>query len=274
MGKYSKIGWTTHTFNPWWGCQKVSPACEFCYAQTWAKRTGHDVWGGEALRRFFGEPHWREPLKWNAEAIEAGEHPRVFCASMADVFEDRPDLEASRNRLWDLIEKTDQLRWLLLTKRPENIGRRCRWAGGPWPENVWLGTTVESQRWAERRLPHLLAHAAPVRFISAEPLLGPLDLSPFPGIGWIIAGGESGAKARPTHPRWLRDLGLYAAFNGIPFFFKQWGRWAPVGTVAQPGRREVMEIISERERAKMIALGTALAGRTLYGCHFDEIPPH
>src|SRR5258708_7584279 len=117
MGKNSHIEWTHHTFNPWWGCTKVSPACDNCYAEAWAKRVGNDVWGSKAPRRFFSDSHWKEPLKWQAQAAEEEERARVFCASMADVFEARPELDAPRARLWKLIESTPNLDWLLLTKR-------------------------------------------------------------------------------------------------------------------------------------------------------------
>src|SRR5689334_16021242 len=125
MGAKTKIGWTHHTFNAWWGCHKVSPACKHCYAESFSKRTGHAVWGANAPRRFFGDAHWREPLKWNAAAEKAGERRRVFCGSMMDVFEwhDEPtneQMNAARARLWELIESTPWLDWLLLTKRPEN----------------------------------------------------------------------------------------------------------------------------------------------------------
>lgn len=123
MAKNSRIEWTTHTFNPWWGCVKVSPACKHCYAESWAKRVGSNVWGIKAERRFFGDKHWSEPVKWNAAAAASGMRARVFCASMADVFEDRRDLDVHRIRLWKLIEATPRLDWLLLTKRPEIVIR-------------------------------------------------------------------------------------------------------------------------------------------------------
>lgn len=121
MGKNSRIEWTDHTFNPWWGCTKVSEACKNCYAEAWSKRVGQQVWGPQAERRFFGERHWLEPLKWNADAAAHGKRLRVFCASMADVFEDRRSLDPWRSKLWELIEATPQLDWLLLTKRPEHV---------------------------------------------------------------------------------------------------------------------------------------------------------
>ena len=119
MGKNSKIEWTHHTFNPWWGCTRVSAACVHCYAETWSKRLGKKLWGPKAPRRFLSDAYWMEPIKWNREAKQQGHRARVFCASMADVFEARSDLNASRERLWKLIEETPQLDWLLLTKRPE-----------------------------------------------------------------------------------------------------------------------------------------------------------
>ena len=157
--KDSKIEWCHHTFNPWWGCVKISPGCAHCYADSFATRTGHDVGGPDAPRRFFGDKHWQEPLKWNEEAKAAGEPQRVFCASMADVFEDRPDLDDARFRLMELIDVTPWLRWLLLTKRPQNITPLMkRITNGNFPEafnfrdhmpNVWIGTTVEDQARAD-----------------------------------------------------------------------------------------------------------------------------
>lgn len=163
----SKIEWTTHTFNPWWGCVKVSAGCEHCYAETFSKRTGHSIWGPAKTtsRRLFTDKHWAEPLKWNETAQQAGERHRVFCASMADVFEDHPQVIDARQRLFELIDRTPYLDWLLLTKRPENIRRL--WPFGwyddqyTWP-NIWLGTSVENQIAADTRIPHLLGIPATV----------------------------------------------------------------------------------------------------------------
>lgn len=138
MGQATKIEWATHTFNPWWGCLKVSEACKNCYAEAWAKRVGQAVWGAHAPRRTFGEKHWRDPLSWNRRLNGTGRRERVFCASMADVFEDRRDLDEHRERLWTLIEATSNLDWLLLTKRPQVVSRLAPW-GQDWPANVWLG---------------------------------------------------------------------------------------------------------------------------------------
>lgn len=225
MGQDSKIEWTDHTFNPWWGCVNVSPACDHCYAETFAKRTGHGVWGHKAPRRFFGDKHWAEPVKWNKAAGKAGERARVFCASMADVFEDRRDLDEHRTRLWKLIRQTPHLDWLLLTKRPDAIRRLIPvfWMCDGFPANVWLGVTVESDNytWRAREIEGIPAR---VKFISYEPALGPLTAAGLPGnINWIIAGGESGAGHRPADPDWFRRVRDLCASVGVRFFFKQWG---------------------------------------------------
>jgi protein gp37 len=253
MGQTTAIAWTDHTFNPWWGCQRVSPGCEHCYAEALAKRTGHDVWGKGGERRFFGDKHWAEPVKWNCQAEVDGRRHRVFCASMADVFEDRRDLDGERGRLWALIAETPWLDWQLLTKRPQNVAGMVPW-GDEWPANVWLGTTVEDQRRADERIPVLLSIPAKVRFLSCEPLLGRVwiesylwltgasSAGPFydhagrrrgrgGGVGgdvhWVIVGGESGPKYRPLdlgHARFLRDQCVEAR---VPFFFKQVGGRTP-----------------------------------------------
>jgi protein gp37 len=262
-----------YSFNPWTGCSKLSPACDNCYAESWAKRAGRpELWQGE--RRRTTDAYWRQPLRWNRDAESAGERRMVFCASLADVFDNQSD-PAWRADLWTLIAETPNLDWLLLSKRPQNIAKMLPaptlfgddrdhnpnylW---PWP-NVWLGTTVESQAEADRRIPHLLSVPARIRFLSCEPLLGPVDLSrvtmragdgvsygywpllravdPWqqgqnvaalsdrmnPGIDWVIAGGESGAKARPSHPDWFRSLRDQCAAAGVPFHFKQYGQFMP-----------------------------------------------
>ncbi|ARE40874.1 Bacteriophage protein gp37 [Rhodovulum sp. P5] len=237
MGENSKIEWTTHTFNPWWGCVKVSEACKHCYAEAWARRVGQDVWGPKSDRRFFGETHWEAPEAWNRRLEGTGQRARVFCASMADVFEDRRDLDPHRARLWALIEATPNLDWLLLTKRPELVRGLAPW-GAEWPLNVWLGTTVENQKRADENLPELASVPAKVRFISAEPLLGPLDLRAYlHAISWVITGGESGPKARPASPSWFRSLLVQCMEADVPFHFKQWGDWVPGDGINLPQRR-------------------------------------
>ncbi len=280
MGKNSDIEWTHHTFNPWWGCAKVSPACNNCYAEAWAKRTGHAVWGSDSPRRFFTAAHWAEPLKWNADAGRRGVVERVFCASMADVFEDREDLSQEREKLWKLIDETPYLNWLLLTKRPQNISKMAPWAEDQiWPPNVWLGTTVESQAWAKSRLPHLLKHNSSVRFLSCEPLLGSLDLLPWLNIpnlnplSWVIAGGESGAQSRPMKESWLVNLRDFCLSNGIAFHFKQWGHWVPAAMLPTlTAEEKSKEFTLEHERVMFVPLGKKLAGRKLQGRTYDGLP--
>ena len=222
MSQLSSIEWTDHTFNPWWGCVKVSSGCTNCYAETLATRYGHTVWGPRAQRRFFGEKHWQEPLRWNRDAEDIGRPVRVFCASMADVFENNRSLDSERAKLWPLIEETPWLHWQLLTKRPEQILQMVPWAN-EWPANVWIGTSIENQAAADARLPHLRNVPASIRFLSCEPLLGPLDDLDLTGIQWVIAGGESGPKHRPVNFEWLRALRDQCRQVGVAFFFKQWG---------------------------------------------------
>lgn len=272
MGENSKIEWTTHTFNPWWGCTKVSEACKHCYAEAWAKRVGQPVWGPKVDRRSFGDQHWRQPLRWNAAAAGLSERPRVFCASMADVFEDRDELDLHRRRLWDLIDATPNLNWLLLTKRPQNVRRLAGW-GAFWPENVWLGTTVELQKRADELLPHLAENPAKVRFISAEPLLGSLQIEKWlgPVINWVITGGESGPKARPASPAWFRSLHIQCMEKDVPFHFKQWGDWAPGNTVNLP-RSKSLRIAQAADGTEMMRVGKKVAGRQLDGNEWDGLP--
>jgi protein gp37 len=244
----TKIQWAHYTFNPWLGCSKVSPACANCYAEAWAKRSGLVKWGVDAERRRTSESNWREPLKWNREAKNAGERRRVFCASLADVFEDREELAPWRDDLFELIGETTNLDWLLLTKRPENLDGMLPWTSDHlgeyreryWPQ-VWIGTTIENQEQADNRLPHLLGIPAAVRFLSVEPLLGPIDLdgrsdpkrvgvqhwdyfkmAKHP-IDWIIIGGESGPNARPMNTDNLISLRDQCLSARVPVFIKQMG---------------------------------------------------
>lgn len=196
MGDNSKIEWTTHTFNPWWGCSRVSPGCRFCYADRDAQRYGHQVWRRHGERRMLSDANWQRPLKWNRNAERAGVPAKVFCASMADVFEDHPDVSEARKRLWGVVEATPWLRWQLLTKRPENVAAMVPW-GADWPAWVWLGTSVENQRFADQRIPVLLTLPAKVRFLSCEPLIGPVDLI---GQGGDLVG--AGVYALPDPPEY------------------------------------------------------------------------
>lgn len=229
MAEHSAIEWTDATFNPWWGCVRVSPACARCYADTWARRFGLVLWDADGARRFFGNEHWRKPLKWNRDAERAGVPLKVFCASMADVFEDHTALPRWRARLWTLIDETPWLRWQLLTKRPENVTAMVPWHN-EWPVNVWIGVSIENSRFTFRA-DILREIPAAVRFVSAEPLLASLFLSDRPkrqpleldGIQWVIAGGESGRGARPMDEAWARELRDATHGAGAAFFLKQLG---------------------------------------------------
>jgi len=238
MAENSHIEWTHHTFNPWWGCSWVSEACDHCYAEKEAHRRNRGEWGHNTLRWFNSSAYWLDPLKWDAAAAAEFRRARVFCASMSDVFEEHPDprLDQCRAKLWKLIADTPNLDWLLLTKRPQNVKRMTRdtW-GDNWPENVWLGISVENQKWADKRIPVLLSCPAKVRFLSCEPLIGPVDLSkwvkkgePSP-IHWVIVGGESGFKSqcRAMDPEWVRALREFTLAHNIGYHFKQWGCWVP-----------------------------------------------
>lgn len=214
----TSIEWTDHTFNPWQGCVRVSPGCANCYA---AALDGGAHWGRGARRRPASERQWAEPLAWN-RAARSG-RARVFCASMADVFEDRRDLDPYRERLWSLIGATIDLDWLLLTKRPENILRLipATWSRKA-PRNVWYGVSVESPAFYHR-VDALRAVPATVRFISVEPMLEACPCLPLDGIQWVIFGGESGRDARPCSMEWIRSGVAQAIHAGVAPFVKQTG---------------------------------------------------
>ena len=211
MGEKTGIAWTDSTFNPWHGCQRVSPGCELCYAETFDARFGEPHWGPKAPRRFFGDKHWNEPLKWNRAAEASGVRRRVFCASMADVFEDRPDLVEHRLRLWKLIEATPHLDWLLLTKRPENIHRMLPKptvdADGntrPYFSNVWLGP--RSSRRSGQRTGSLICSQTP-RWSNSSPPSHCSASSPSRG-GWT--------RSPPIHPTRSRGASPGASLVRAP----------------------------------------------------------
>jgi protein gp37 len=324
MAENSKIEWTHHTFNPWRGCTKVSQGCKHCYAETMSGRNPGTlgVWGPQGTRVVAAEGYWKQPLKWDKAAAAAGERHRVFCASLADVFEGPetmpaeawPAVEAARLRLFNLILQTPNLDWLLLTKRPQNIRNMVPgdWLLPPgslkvlpypcgFPPNIWIGTSVEDQAAADERIPHLLRVPARVRFLSCEPLLGPVDLSaaltpqwysvevPAPrGIGfpetvqaarlrpridWVIAGGESGANARPMHPAWARSLRDQCQAAGVAYFFKQWGEELPKGQgVHGLDERGLFRRESHIGGQTYYRVGKKAAGRLLDGRTWDDLP--
>ncbi|MBV9688404.1 MAG: phage Gp37/Gp68 family protein [Ktedonobacteraceae bacterium] len=237
MGQNTKIQWTWrklpdgslvagHSWNPWWGCLKVSEECTHCYAEQGAKRYGFQIWGPEATteRRFFGEHHWQEPYRWNQQAQQQRHRRSVFCASMADVFDEHTAVIAHRQRLWQLVETTPWLNWLLLTKRPQYIREMTPWGQDAWPDNIWIGTSVGRQKRAEERLPHLLAVPALVHFVSVEPQLELVNLRPYLSrLQWVICGGESGPRARPFDLAWARDVREQCLAYNVAYFFKQVG---------------------------------------------------
>lgn len=178
MAENSNIEWCHHTFNPWMGCTKVSEACKFCYAEVQTGRFKQVGWGPAAARKLTSGAYWKQPYRWDARAYALGERQRVFCASLADVFDDHHSIAFFwRNDLWRLISETRHLDWLLLTKRPENIAQYLPDDWGSGYPNVWLGTTVENQQRADERIPELLKIPAKVHFLSCEPLLGQVNLS-------------------------------------------------------------------------------------------------
>lgn len=257
MSQETKIEWCDSTFNPWIGCTKISPACDDCYAaRSTPARTLNVTWGPTEQRRRTSASNWALPLRWNAAAAQFqalhGRRQRVFCASLADVFDNNVPTEW-REDLWRLIEASPNLDWLLLTKRIGNAVNML-----PVPDDferlyphVWIGATVCNQVEADRDIPKLLATPARIRFLSIEPLLGPIDLlatgdvlcrcdgclsmaKKYPQsagvqrIDWVIVGGESGPHARPMSPDWARTLRDQCLAAGVPFMFKQWGEWLPM----------------------------------------------
>lgn len=281
MSQNSGIAWTDHTFNPWHGCTKVSPGCKHCYAESWRFKKAE--WGPTEKRVRTGASYWKQPLKWNKEEwreclvcgwrgadtevsddLDLNACPvcggdtvatrqRVFCASMADVFEDNHQLANWRGELFQLIQQTPNLDWLLLTKRPENIFSLGTDAAGVifdlWLadyQNVWLGTSVENQDYFDTRVGELVKHGlqAAVRFLSVEPMIGPVRLVPTPTfsaghwefvpgkkshIDWVICGGESGPSCRPMDIQWARDMRDDCRTHGVKFFMKQLGGFPDKG---------------------------------------------
>ncbi len=284
MAENTAIEWADHTFNPWTGCTKVSDGCTNCYAEGWSKRAGAKVgkWGVGAPRVRTTPANWRKPLAWNAGHAEFhaahGRRQRVFCASLADVFDNAVPTDW-RDDLWSLIEATPNLDWLLLTKRIGNVGNML-----PVPfdfdrlyPNVWLGATVVNQEEANRDIPKLLDTPARVHFLSIEPMLGPIDLAlididghseiyplkvtpgcedydgnpmpDLPALSWIIAGGESGPHARPAHLEWFRSLRRQCEAAGVAFMMKQMGREVLDTGMSSPGEHWPADMVrSQRPR--------------------------
>lgn len=230
MAQNSKIEWTDHTFNLVIGCAKVSPGCASCYAETMNARRGWAEWGKDGSRKVMSESYWKEPLKWNRKAIELGQRQRVFCSSLADVFEDHPTVNEQRLRLWELIKQTPALDWQLLTKRPENFKKflPADWENG-YP-NVMLGVSVEDADRAFQRIEILSQTPANKRFLSCEPLLEDVCLNEVWDcltsprfVDWVIVGGESGKHPRPCDLHWIWHIVKDCESLEIPVFVKQLG---------------------------------------------------
>ncbi|WP_426304063.1 phage Gp37/Gp68 family protein [Acidovorax facilis] len=241
MSTNTTIEWCDHTFNPWEGCQKMGPGCDNCYAEARNVRFAGGTavnWGPGAPRRRTSAANWNLPKRWNAQAdafmTQHGRRQRVFCASLADVFDNAVDPQW-RADLFKLIADTPNLDWLLLTKRIGNVARMIPfgWQDFRMPPNIWIGATIVNQAELDRDLPKLYAVPARVRFLSIEPLLGPVTLDYWPIfdehekplLHWVIVGGESGPNARPMHPDWARSLRDQCEAAGVPFLFKQWGEF-------------------------------------------------
>lgn len=309
MADQTAIEWCDSTFNPWIGCTRVSPGCDDCYAaRSTPARTLGVPWGPDQPRRRTAEHNWRRVLTWQKQAadfaLRQGRRRRVFCASLADAFDNEVPT-SWRVDLLRLIEATPDLDWLLLTKRIGNVERLLDEAAQLMPEvlcwplpNVWLGATVVNQEEADRDVPKLLRVPAGVRFLSIEPMLGPVDLTRillraadhpergqppvtfnalrgwYGGAGdparlnWVICGGESGSKARPIQAAWAQSLRDQCAAAGVPFLFKQWGEWLGA---KQDGAHdhEPLELNASDEPLRV---GKKAAGRLLDGRTHDEWP--
>lgn len=227
MAENSKIEWTDHTFNPWIGCTKVSPACDNCYAEAMMDtRYGRVHWGAGEPRQRTSRANWRKPVQWNNQARADGSRPFVFCASLADVFDNEVDPQW-RADLFGLIRATNNLTWLLLTKRIGNVRKMV----DVWPRNAAIGATMANQEEYDRdrmKLAEVKFEFQPAfTFASIEPMLGPVILDKN-APDWIICGGESGRGARHMHPDWARDLRDGAARFGRKFFMKQMTAKAPI----------------------------------------------
>lgn len=253
MADGSKIEWTDNTANFWWGCFKVSPGCANCYADTLANRWGKSIWGpAKTTSRELKKGVWSELPKWNERAKSSGKREKVFVMSMGDFFEDHPQVTEWRDRALALIQECKHLDFQVLTKRPENVISMIEVANSHsfsdaemWfyaNPHVWIGTSVENQEQADKRIPELRRIPAAIRFLSMEPLLGAVSLYPhieteydpelehgsYSAVDWVIVGGESGHGKRPFNPDWARAIRDQCAAAGVPFFMKQWDKVKPI----------------------------------------------
>lgn len=294
MAENTKIEWVDHTFNPWIGCTRISDACDNCYAAAMSHRRGWARFEAGAPRKRTTADNWKKPLLWNKKAAAAGVRAKVFGPSLADPF----DAEVSdewRTDYVNLIESTPWLDYILLTKRPQIAAKF--FAGRRAPDNLWPGITAENQKMLELRAPIICSIDAKVHVLSAEPLLGLLSASHFLGtdrhsLSWVIAGGESGPKARPSHPDWFRSLLNQCQAASVPFFLKQWGEWlARIDRDAHDPGWRLDYAVENREPRRyrhlnlagghgfhgervhlMKRVGKAIAGATLDGREWRQVP--
>lgn len=283
MSKNSLVKLAHHAFNPWWGYKK--------FPLTWKLDGLHWIesqtdpagyWESHAQSRFLSDEHWNTPLPWNSTAEHRNQRERVLCAPTPDLFQDHDDLPGWRSRLLNLIEATPNLDWLLLTRHAYAIKRHLP-QGYTLPRNAWLGVHVPDQHRADRYIPYLQAVPTDgVRFLYCEPLRQPIDirryLEPRRGIGridWVVCGGQSTNGAEPMHPGWVEYLQWQCEQAGVPFYFKQWGNWAPVEVVGieAAGNRHVIEMTRCDGRPEdMVRVGKRVAGRVLFGQTWEQFP--
>lgn len=275
MGEITGISWCDHTFNPWMGCTKVGPACDGCFAEALMdKRYGRVVWGSGNDRVRTSASNWQQPRRWDRAAKASGTRPFVFCASLADVFDNEVD-DIWRWDLFKLIEETPNLVWLLLTKRIGNVikmtspERGCRLV----PPNAAIGATIANQEEYDRdrmKLWRVKEECAPLfTFGSFEPLLSLVILDKH-APDWIITGGETdqgGHAARPSHPDWFRRIRDQSAALGRAFHHKQNGEWVSVSEVAGQG-----EHFRFPDGATVRKVGKHRSGRTIDGQVHDAFP--
>lgn len=295
MGENSAIEWCDHTWNPWIGCTKVGPPCDHCYAEgLMDTRHGRVRWGVGEDRIRTGASNWALPLRWDRKAAAAGKMAAVFCLSLGDIWDNEVD-PAWRREAFDVMHRTPNLLYLLLSKRIGNAKKMCDpLAGNPClPNNAALGATMASQDEWDRDVPKLIETGrdlgARFTFASVEPMLGAINAKgQLPD--WVIVGGESGQHARPMHPDWARSLRDQCAAASVPFFFKQWGEWRePVGEedydtsrgragkppafiISKDGTVHCFQHLGDDARPVVIRVGKKAAGNRLDGREHKEFP--
>lgn len=297
MADHTKIEWADATVNFWAGCTKVSPACDNCYAEKMAGRLWGLKWGpGERRQHFLGAVETLAKLDRKAQKL--GTRLSVFINSLSDLFDNEVD-DADRMDAFEAMAMFRNLVFLALTKRIGNVApylQRDSLAFDLIGEGrVWLGITVCNQPEADRDIPKLQAVPAAKRFLSLEPLLGPVDLvkskavrsmcktcaagqskgcvidQPGPFVDWVIVGGESGPNARPMHPDWVRSLRDQCKVAGVPFLFKQWGEWMPYDFLDQAARAATQAKDWQRAHGSDFGRGLVRIGKKAAGRLLDRV---